>query len=805
MNLNMNTSDYNSLGGGFGTVGGNRSAKRQNGRGRQQNNRNRNGSNQSWAKNRNNSSNFDTQTYSTLGMGSSAGSNNSSGDFSRQEAGKSRSDFKKSGKKRGRTSRGSNFRDVYRPESSELSSIEVQNLSDKAPVAQTFPGLDEALAELDSLEETLTPNVESKDSQPRRSSNSKQSHNRSRGNSRDNRGSRGNRDDRDNKNKRGRNDSRSRNNDRRGRTGSSKRVPNAVSSKHDRAENISGSNIKVSAEHKSPRSNHLKVVTLSGTNEVGRNANFIELGDDILIVDCGFSFPGGELLGIDYTIPNLSYLKANKHRIKAILITHGHLDHTGALPYVLPELDFPPIYAGRFANALIKERLKEFDGMDKKVQFNDVERDKNYEFQIGGFKVSFIGVTHSIPNSFSVFVESPKGNVLFSGDYKIDQSPANEPESDYARLEALRGRVDLALMESTNSKASGKAKSESEIASNLEAIIRNAPGRIVVASFASMVSRLFSVIKIAQKTDRKVFVLGRGLKSALMIAREQRYIDIPDNLLVDESKLKDYPDNQVLVICTGSQGERYAALNRISLGEHKYFKIKPGDLILLSSSEIPTNVTVIEKMTDRLIAQGADLLQNDTVDIHESGHALQEDMKIMFDLTRPEVVLPVHGSLTMRYKNKKNYIKWGLTEDKVLLTEDGAVWEFVDGFWRKGKSIDSAPILIDGLGIGDIGDVVLRDREQLSEYGMVVVVLNLHSKTGRMIGNPKFVSRGFVYVKTSKQLFDEMAMLVKDIHMDWNRSRNQDEKELRSEIESALSKYIYRKTEREPIILPVFI
>lgn len=523
------------------------------------------------------------------------------------------------------------------------------------------------------------------------------------------------------------------------------------------------------------------------------------------MIDAGFSFPGQELYGIDYLIPNISYLRKHRDKIRGILITHGHLDHTGSLPYILPELDFPTIYGGKFANALIKARLKEFN-LDQKVKFVDIGR--NTEIELGSLKAKFIGVTHSIPNAFSIFVSSSDGNVFFSGDYKIDEAPANEPETDYTALKELQGKVDLALMESTNADSTGKSKSEQEIAGNLERVITGHDGRIVLAAFSSLVSRLYSVIKIAEKTGRKVFISGRSINLSIQIAREQGYINVPDGLILDERRLSEFPDNKVLFLCTGSQGERYAALNRISLGEHKYFKAKEGDMVVLSASEIPSNVVQIEKMTDRLISMGVVLIQKDYEQIHESGHALQMDMQMMYDMVKPREIIPIHGSLTMRYKNKRNYVNWGMRDDQVHLTKDGQVWIHTgngeNGSWRRGKQIPSKPILIDGLGVGDIGDAVIKDRQQLAEYGMLTVIMNLSSKNKQLIGNPRFVSRGFVYVKTSGELFAEVEQMVRDIHRDWiGRAGSKDTRELTREVEDAIGKLLYKRTEREPIVMAV--
>ncbi len=556
------------------------------------------------------------------------------------------------------------------------------------------------------------------------------------------------------------------------------------------------------------RDEELKLCTLSGTAEIGRNCNFVEMGNEIIIIDAGYSFPGQEMYGIDYLIPNLKYLKKNKKKVKAILITHGHLDHTGALRWMLPDLDFPPIYAGDFAKALIEERLEEYN-LKNKSKITGVNRSTT--LKIGNnFKATFIGINHSIPDAFSIFLQTPKGNIFFSGDYKIDTQPTNELEADYEKLKSLRGRVDLALMDSTNASNVGRSPSETEVYQNLEKVIGKVEGRVIVAAFSSLLTRLYSLFEIAKRTNRKIVISGRSLEQTISIASRQGYIKIPQGLLIKEREINKYRDNELMILSTGSQGEKYAALNRISQGTHKYIKIKKGDLVLMSSSEIPENVSNIEKMTDRLISLGADLIK-DTIEtkIHSTGHGNQEDMQIMFDLIRPNAVMPIHGPLTFRYFNKKNYVSWGMKDDDVYLTDDGVVWVFNGKSWTKGKPVESKPILIDGLGVGDTGEIVLKDREQLSEYGMFVVVLNLSTQTHRLMGKPQFVSRGFIYMKKSQEMLKEIQTIIYDVHRDWEqKSKNSKKYEydsLKENMEKEIGKYIYKKTEREPIILIVTV
>lgn len=550
--------------------------------------------------------------------------------------------------------------------------------------------------------------------------------------------------------------------------------------------------------------NKLKLCTLSGTEEVGRNCSFVEYKGQILIIDMGFTFPEVDSFGIDYLIPNFSYLKKNKSKIVGVVITHGHLDHTGAIPYILPELDFPPVYTGKFANALIKNRLKEFK-LEKKVKTIDVLKSK--KFSLGNFDITFVGVTHSIPDSHSIFVETRAGNMLFSGDYKIDKSPANEPETDYEKFKEIGKKTDIALMESTNSFEVGKCLPESEVRENIEDVIKKAKGRVVVASFSSLVSRIHSVFTIAQKTNRKVVLLGRSINDVVRIAREQGYINVPDNILVSEKNLKKFQDNQLLFVSTGSQGERHAALNRISLNEHKWFKAKKGDLIILSASEIPGNTIKISAMTDRLIKLGADILKANMQEIYESGHGHQEDMKIMYEMLEPKYIIPVHGNMTMRYKNKQNLVKWGFPEERVELTEDGQIWEYSNGKLSRGLRIESKPVLIDGLGFGAPGDIVIKDRKQLAKYGVFTILINLSSKEKRMLGKPKFLSRGFVYMKASHKLLQEVESITIEEHKRWLKEsrKNLQTRVLKENIEKRIKKFLYKKTEREPVIMIAII
>ncbi|HVX93167.1 MAG TPA: ribonuclease J [Candidatus Dojkabacteria bacterium] len=544
----------------------------------------------------------------------------------------------------------------------------------------------------------------------------------------------------------------------------------------------------------------VELCTLSGTNEIGRNCTYVEYNNQILVIDAGLSFPDQEMYGIDYLIPNINTLKKKKQKIKALLITHGHQDHIGAIPYIIKDLGFPTIYAGPFAAALIKEKLYEF-GLETKVKIIEIRG--STKFRVGDFGVTYISNTHSIPDSFSIYLETPEARIFLSGDYKMEVT-----QTDYKTLESIRGKVDVALLESTNAYEEGKARPESEVALTLERIISNAKGRVIVAAFASLVSRLTSVIEIAKKTNRKIVLAGRSLNLSIGIALDYKYIDAPKELFIKEGDISKYKDNQLIFLTTGSQAERYSSLNRISLAEHKYIKAKPGDLVIMSSSEIPENVGKIERMTDRLIRQGVDLVKSKEEDVHSSGHGMQEDMKMLYEILEPKYIIPIHGSLTFRYQNKKNYVKWGHNPDNVLLTEDGQQWIYDNNNLKRGTKIESKPILIDGLGVGDIGDIVLKDRKQLATYGMFCIVLNLSTPTQKLLGRPRFISRGFIYMKASQKILKEIENIVVDCHRQWfaqsKKSGYQTDKLIEA-IEHDVAKYIFKKTEREPIILPVII
>jgi ribonuclease J len=381
-----------------------------------------------------------------------------------------------------------------------------------------------------------------------------------------------------------------------------------------------------------------------------------------------------------------------------------------------------------------------------------------------------------------------------------------EKETDYQALKDLQGKIDLALLESTYATTPGHSKTGQEISDNLEKVISSHKGRVVVASFSSLIGNIYALFKIAQRTNRKIVLSGFSLRNAVKIAREQNFITVPDNLIVPERNVDKVNPNNLLFLCTGSQGEKYAALNRISLGEHNHFKVKKGDLIILSASEIPGNENAIGKMTDRLIEKGADIIKNSMADIYESGHGMLGDMKDMFDLIKPSEVMPIHGNLTKRYQNKQNYISWGMDPDRVHLTSDGQFWDFdsTNRRYKKATQIPSRPLMVDGLGITEGGDVVIKDRQQLAEYGFIVVMLNIGKPSNKLMGHVKFISRGFVYSNNARDLYNNLDKEIKAVHSQWlkvNSRSDKDFEKLKDMVTKKLDFIIKKKTLREPIVL----
>ena len=493
----------------------------------------------------------------------------------------------------------------------------------------------------------------------------------------------------------------------------------------------------------------LKIIPLGGLGEIGKNLTVYEYGQDIIVVDCGLGFPDEELYGIDAVIPDITYLRQNKDRIRGIVITHGHEDHIGALPYVMRELDVP-IYATSLTAGIIELKLEEFDLLYNTQIFTKKAGDR---FRLGCFEVEMIHVNHSIADSVALAIRTPIGMVIHTGDFKIDVTPIQGEMIDIARLGQLGKQGVLALLsDSTNVERPGHTDSERKVAEKFDELFKGCEKRIIVTTFASNVQRIQQIVNVAAKYKRKVAVTGRSMENMIKVARELGYMDIPDGVLMDLNQIKSQPKDRTVIISTGSQGESMSALYRMAFSEHKQINIDAGDRIIISASAIPGNETTISRVIDELFHKGAEVIYDRHTDLHVSGHASQEDQKMMLALTKPKFFIPVHGEYRMLCKHAELGRMMGVAPNNIVIAENGSVIELS----RKSiKSVDIVPagrVFVDGSGVGDVGSVVLRDRKHLAQDGMIVVVLALSGEDSSLVSGPEIVTRGFIYEKESEDL-----------------------------------------------------
>lgn len=552
---------------------------------------------------------------------------------------------------------------------------------------------------------------------------------------------------------------------------------------------------------KTEQKSKLRIIPLGGMEQIGMNITAFEYEDSIIVVDCGLSFPNDDMLGIDLVIPDISYLKNNIEKVKGFFITHGHEDHIGALPYVLREANVP-VYGTKLTIGIIENKLKEFPtlkGVKKKVV------KYGQSINMGCFRVEFIRVNHSISDAAALAIFSPVGTIIHTGDFKIDYTPIFGDPMDLARFAELGKKGVLAMMcESTNATREGFTMSERTVGrtfDNLFAEYKN--HRILVATFASNVDRVQQIINTSYKYGRKVVVEGRSMVNIIGTAQELGYIDIPDGTLIDIEQLKNYPDEKTVLITTGSQGESMAALSRMAAGTHRKVSIKPGDAIILSSSPIPGNEKAVAKIINELSQRGANVIYQDT---HVSGHACQEEIKLLYSLVHPKYSIPIHGEYHHRLAHYRLVSQLGIPKENIFMMASGDVLE-MDGEQHAqiNGHVHTGSILVDGLGVGDVGNIVLRDRQSLSQNGIIIVVLSLESGSGQLLAGPDIVSRGFVYVRESEDLMDEAHDLVAeavtdclDRHItDWNR--------LKTVIRDTLSDFLWKKMKRNPMILPIIM
>ena len=547
----------------------------------------------------------------------------------------------------------------------------------------------------------------------------------------------------------------------------------------------------------------LKVISLGGLLEIGKNITLFEFGSDIIIVDVGVAFPDDDMFGVDLVIPDFSYIVANKKKVRGIFLTHGHEDHIGAVPFLLDEIS-APIFATRLTAALVEHKLSEKRPANP-VDINIVEPGDVVE--TGCFEVEFINVNHSIADSCALAIKTPFGTVIHTGDFKIDSMPVDGEMIDLTRLGQLgKEGVTLLLSDSTNAERGGMAMSESKVGESLREIFKDCQKRIIVASFASNVHRMQQVMNAAVEANRKIAVSGRSMENILSIGLELGYIDIPHDALIDINEVKNYPRKKVCIITTGSQGEEMSALYRMAFDTHKQVKIGEGDLVILSANPIPGNEKAVYRLVNELFRKGAEVVYERLAEVHVSGHACREELKLMLALTKPKNFMPVHGEYRHLAAHAGLGVAMGIPEDNVFISEIGRILEInKDGVGKLGGTVPSGKVLVDGLGIGDVGSVVLRDRKHLSQDGIIIISFALDEQDASIISGPEIVTRGFIYAKDAENLIVDLKEVAIDAVEDCRRAGTTDWMTVRGEIRSAIGTFVSRQTKRSPMILPILL
>ncbi|HZG16642.1 MAG TPA: ribonuclease J [Candidatus Bathyarchaeia archaeon] len=544
----------------------------------------------------------------------------------------------------------------------------------------------------------------------------------------------------------------------------------------------------------------VRIFAMGGLGEIGKNMYCVEVEDEIVIIDCGVKFPEDEMFGIDLVIPDITYLKENEHKIKAMLLTHGHEDHIGAIPYIFKQIN-PPIYGGRLTLGLVKAKLEEHR-MQNDVQLIPINEDTVIPFK--QMKASFFRTNHSIPDSYGIAIETPEGTVVHTGDFKFDMTPVGGT-TEYAKMARLgNGDVLALLSDSTNAERPGFTMSERAVGEGIMEVVGQARGRIILATFASNVHRLQQVVEAAMAHDRKVAVIGRSMEKAFLIGQELGYIQVPEGMLIDIKTIDNYADNQIFIICTGSQGEPMAALTRIASGSHRNVQIYPDDTVIMSASPIPGNTVNVYRTIDKLFRAGANVIYGTYFDIHASGHGSSEELKLMINFIRPRYFIPIHGEHRMQRTHAKLAKQVGIDEKNIFVMDNGDVLCCTRESAHLEK-VQAGIVLIDGSGIGDVGNIVLRDRKHLAEDGLMVVVVSLDMKNFKILTGPDIVSRGFVYVRGSESLIQEATDLVKQRLIQALDRKTREWSELKAQINEVLKPYIYEKTGRNPMILTILM
>lgn len=549
----------------------------------------------------------------------------------------------------------------------------------------------------------------------------------------------------------------------------------------------------------------LRVIVLGGNEEVGRNCTILEYGNDIIIIDLGLQFPDEDMPGVDYIIPNISYLKGKEKNVRAIVITHAHYDHIGGVSHLAWRLGNPPIFAADLTCGIINKRHQDHRDLPplnlRSVKSDDV-------LQLGQFTLEFFGVAHSVPSSLGVVVNTPCGIIVHTGDFKLDPNPGSQSIQETHKIKALGKRNVLALMiDSTNASQPGRQIAEHEIQTNIDEIIANAEGRIIIGTFASMIARIQQIILACERNGRKVAVEGFSMKSNVAIAQELGYMKIQKGTLIDSKQIHSYPRNKVAVICTGAQGEERAVLMRIANREHPFLSIEPGDTVVFSSSVIPGNERTVQRVKDTLYREGANVVHYKMMDVHAGGHAKQEDLAEMHEMVKPKYIIPIEGHYSFLCEHAKVAIQNGFPKERIFIADNGQIMEFD----KKGngvltnKKVPTEYVFVDGLGVGDTNQIVLRDRQELAGDGIMIVVAVIEARTGAPLALPDIISRGFIYMKESQDLIQSARRFCAKILKDNDPNSEANPTYLKEKLKDELGEYLFKKTERRPMILPVIV
>jgi len=545
----------------------------------------------------------------------------------------------------------------------------------------------------------------------------------------------------------------------------------------------------------------LSVLALGGINEIGKNMYVIQYGDDLLVVDCGAKFADHNILGVDLIIPDVTYLQEHQEKIKGLIVTHGHEDHIGAIPYFLKKLNVP-VYASRFTLGLIELKLKEHKFL-RESTLHEVQADSTLTF--GQIDVSFFKVSHSIPDCLGIVFDTPEGKVVHTGDFKFDLTPVNNQYSDIHKMANIGEEgVLLLISESTNAERPGMTPSEYKVGIHLEEAFLNATQKVFVTTFASNVNRLQQVVDACMKTNRKLALLGRSMVNVVSVARARGYLDVPDWAIVDPRDVNELPSHRIAILCTGSQGEPLAALAKLSTGSNRDVKIHPGDTVILAASPIPGNEKDVSRVIDNLFQLGADVIYGagNTTGMHVSGHGYQEDLKLMLSLMKPKYFIPVHGEYRMLYRHRQLAELIGVEKNNTFIINNGDVVDIQHGIARQTRKVPAGDTYVDGYGIGEVGQVVLRDRKQLSEDGMLVVVVTINKADGSLISAPDTISRGFVYAREAEEMIDIINNIVKEEIQRFNEANIF---AMKQAVKKAVGQYVFSLTKRRPMILPIII